>query len=169
MGAHVATVVLEDFEAAQLFCQAGLLASPHDPILINNYAYALALDGKADEALRVLDSINLATVEEVRSKIILGATRGLAYFRSGRINEGRVLYTAAIDAAKGVQDLSLRQSALLNFAREEVLAGCRLHENVVDSIRGLKIEQRFVTTRILRDRVVNLIEGATSRDADTTS
>lgn len=169
MGSHVATVVLEDFQAAQVFCQAGLVASPYDPALINNYAYALALDDKPDEALRVLDSINVTTVEELRLKIVLGATRGLAYFRSGRMNEGRVLYKAAIDAAKGFQDLSLRQSAILNFAREEVLAGYRLHESVVDSIRGLKIEQRFVTTRILRDKVLNLIEGATSREADTTS
>ena len=50
---------------------------------------ALALDGKPTEAIAMLARINTAA-QEPRHRVILEATRGLAYFRSGRIEEGRV-------------------------------------------------------------------------------
>ena len=122
MASHVASVVLDDFASAQSFCQAGLLASSDNPRLVNDYAYALALDDKPEEALKVLDEVPLSSVGEVRERVCLTATRGLAYFRSGRIAEGREMYTAAMADAKTVKDLTFRQIAVLSYVREELLA-----------------------------------------------
>ena len=162
MASHVASVVLDDFIAAKTFCQASRLASPNDPQLANNYAYALALDDQPGEALKVLDQQRLSGVYEARTRVCLAATRGLSYFRSGRINEGRKQYATAIEAAKSVGDLTFRQIAILNYAREELIAKQPVPAFFADEIRGLKIGPRAVTTQILKDKVVALLDAATA-------
>ena len=160
MASHVASVILDDFTAAKSFCQASRLASPNDPKLVNNYAYALALDGQPGEALKVIDELELSDVEEARARACLTATRGLAYFRSGRIDEGRERYEAAIEVAKSVDDLDFRQMAVLNYVREELIAKQPVPASFADGIRDLKIGPRAVTTQILKDKVVALLDTA---------
>ena len=162
MASHVASVVLDDFTAATSFCQASRLASPDDPQLANNYAYALALDGQPGEALKVLDQQRLSSVDEARTRVCLAATRGLAYFRSGRLDEGRERYAAAIEAARDVDDLNFQQVAILNYVREELIAKQPVPAFFADELRGLKIGPRAVTTQILKDKVVALLEAATA-------
>ena len=169
MASHVASVVLDDFATAQSFCQAGLVASPNDPQLANNLAYALALDDQPREALKVLDQQRLASADETRTRVCLTATRGLAYYRSGHINEGRECYVAAIDAARGVEDPNLRQMAILNYAREELLSKQSVPVLFADEIRGLRIGRRAVTTQILKDKIVALLDAAVAISDSTSS
>ena len=169
MASHVASVVLDDFATAQSFCQAGLVASPNDPQLANNLAYALALDDQPREALKVLDQQRLASADETRTRVCLTATRGLAYYRSGHINEGRECYVAAIDAARGVEDPNLRQMAILNYAREELLSKQSVPVLFADEIRGLRIGRRAVTTQILKDKIVALLDAAAAISDSTSS
>ena len=128
--------------------------------MANNYAYALALDGQSSDALEVLDEVELSAVEEARTRVCLTATRGLAYFRSGRVNEGRERYATAIEEARGVNDLNFLQMAVLNYVREELIAEQPVPAFFTDEIRGLKIEPRAVTTQILKDKVVALLDAA---------
>lgn len=167
MASHVATLVLDEPGAAVLFCQAGRLATPRDPQLVNNSAYALALDGRPEDALEVLDEIPLSTVEDERAKVYLTATRGLVSFRLGRIPEGRLFYAAAIEAANHVEEPSFRQLAILNYAREELLVKQPLPQSMIDGIRSLKIDSRAAPTQIFRDRVVALIDAASAKSATT--
>ena len=169
MASHVASVVLNDFNAAKSFCRASRLASPDDPQVANNYAYALALDGQPGEALKVLDEVELSGVEKAQTRVCLTATRGLAYFRSGRINEGRESYATAIEAAKSVDDLDFRQMAVLNYAREEFIARQPVPASFTDEIRGLKITPRAVTTQILKDKVVTLLDAASATSGSASS
>lgn len=158
MASHVATVVLDDFNAAQLFCQAGLMATPNDPLLVNNYAYALALDGEPDEALNVLDGLPLSTVDDHNAKVWLTATRGLAYFRAGRILEGRLKYAEAMEAAQRIGDPSASHLAILNYVREELIADQPIPESILARARDLKVGKRAVTTQILKNKVIALID-----------
>ena len=160
MASHVASVVLDDCAAAKAFCQASRLACLDDPQVANNYAYALALDGQSSDALEVLGEVKLSAVEEARTRVCLTATRGLAYFRSGRVNEGREKYATAIEEARGVNDLNFLQMAVLNYVREEIIAEQPVPAFFTDEIRGLKIEPRAVTTQILKDKVVALLDAA---------
>ena len=158
----MASMILDDLTAAKSFCQASRLASPDDPLVANNYAYALALDGQPREALEVLDKLKLSGGEEARVGVCLTATRGLAYFRSGRINEGREKYETAIEAARSIDDLDFRQMAILNYAREELIAKQLVPASFADGIRDLKIGPRAVATQILKDKVVVLLDAASA-------
>jgi tetratricopeptide (TPR) repeat protein len=156
MGAHVATVVLDDYAAAQTFCQAGLIAHPNDPALLNNFAYALALDGKADEAIKALDEVPLGAVEDAGMRACLIATRGLALFRKGQIEQGRALYQEAIENAARVPEVSYRQLAALNYVREELLAQQVVPDATMATIREAKVNPKSRTVQILKDKVLAL-------------
>jgi tetratricopeptide (TPR) repeat protein len=169
MASHVALTVLDDFDAAQMFCKAGLIASPHDPALTNNYAYALACSGKHEEALAVIHTVDKARVTDVRVAVCLEATEGLAHFRAGRVLDGIKHYHEAIEQLRRHPDPVLSQIALLNFAREQALAGVQLPEQIVDSIRSLKIGRREFTIQILKDKVLKVLDKPTARPASPTT
>jgi Tfp pilus assembly protein PilF len=162
MASHVATVALEDYAAAQMFCQAALVAHPRDPSVLNNYAYALALDGKADEALALLDEVPIGAISDPAARTCLLATRGLAMFRNGRIEEGRALYAQSFDAATGVADLGFRQTALLNYVREELLSGHTIPPEVIETVRKTKVDSKASLLLLLKDKVLELHERAAS-------
>ena len=163
MASHVASVVLEDFAAAKLFCEASRLACPGDPQVANNYAYALALDDEPKDALRVLDQQRLAAVQDTRARVCLTATRGLAYFRLGRMGEGRECYATAVEGARDVGDVGFWQMAVLNYAREELVAKQMLPTLFAEEIRALGVEPGAATTGVLKDKVVALLDDAAKR------
>lgn len=156
MGSHIATVVLEDYQAARLFCEAGLVAHPGNPQILNNYAYALALEGNVDDALRVLDGISPTSVEAVTTRVCLIATTGLAYYRKGEIQRGRQMYREAMETARGECDPGFHQLAVLNYTREETLANQLIADVLIDEVRRMKVDPRAVTLGILRDKVIAL-------------
>jgi len=159
MGSHIATVVLEDYQAARLFCEAGLVAHPDNPQILNNYAYALALEGNADEALRLLEGIPTPSVEPATTRVCLIATAGLACYRKGEIERGRRMYREAMATALGVGDAGFNQLAVLNYAREEILANQPIADVVIDQVHRMKVDPRAVTLGILRDKVIALHQG----------
>jgi tetratricopeptide (TPR) repeat protein len=158
MGSHVASVVLDDYKKAQLFARAGLVAHPGNAQLLNNYAYALALDGKADDALAVLDGVSLSEADELSTRVCLTATRGLAHFRKGEVEQGRRLYEAAIDAASKIPNVNYRHLALVNYAREEILSGQAVSDVVIEKVKGIRLDRGAVTLGILKEKVLSLYE-----------
>jgi tetratricopeptide (TPR) repeat protein len=158
MGAHVASVVLDDYDAAILFCKAGLVSHPSDQLLQNNLAYALALAGRVDEAATILDGVTLGAEVGETTRISIGATRGLVAFRRGLVDVGRALYHDAIDAAGRTTVEGLPQLAWLNYVREEVIAGVAEQESLKRDVRRLKIDPRQVTLVLFRDKIMAMLE-----------
>lgn len=114
---YSAAVGLQDWEASVASAVAGLRAHPHDPVLLNNAAYALIELGRVSEAQGYLDrSPTIANADGVA----LIATRGLLAYRSGRIDEGRELYRRAIASARTHRRPDLEAMAEIMLAREEV-------------------------------------------------
>lgn len=163
MASHVATVVLEDYEVAEAFCQAGLVAHPLNAQLLNNYAYAVALAGRPEEALSILRDAPLGGIGELTTRVCLLATTGLALFRVGRYQEGRRLYQDAIEEATGIPNSSYHQIAIVNYAREEILANEGLADGAVERVLRIRVEPRAATLAILRDRVLALYRSSTGR------
>jgi hypothetical protein len=158
LASHVSSVVLDNQDVAQSFCKAGLLTHPGDPQITNNLAYSLALDGKVNDALTLIDNLDISKVDEQGTEICLSATRGLINFRKGNYDLGRAFYLEAIDAASRIQNTSYYQLALLNYAREELLCNGPLVEIVKEKVRRLKIDPKALTLKIFFDRVVSLFE-----------
>jgi tetratricopeptide (TPR) repeat protein len=155
LGAHVASVMLDDYASAAKFSQAGLLSHPNDPQLLNNLAYALALANKPDKALAEIEKTRGQEIEP-KSKICLTATEGLAYFRKGEIERGRNLYKEAIDSAGTLGDDSFLAHALLNYVREEILIAREIPEALMNRIERLNFSSKEAGLRILRERVLAL-------------
>ena len=94
---NLASTILKDQSKSIAFLNAGLTSHPYDPLLINNLAYALALDNKPSEAFEQLNKIRNDAHIERTTQICLDATRGLAYMRAGFLDQGRQLYLGAIE------------------------------------------------------------------------
>jgi len=118
LGSYVAVDILGNFGLGEQICRDGLIASTDDPLLLNNLAFALAHQGKLQEAretLKQIDRSKLTTVTE----ICVTATEGLIEFRDGNPIAGRLAYENAIAKASGAEYSALRARAALNLAQEE--------------------------------------------------
>jgi tetratricopeptide (TPR) repeat protein len=78
---------------AAIIADYALAHFPDDRTIANNAAYILAMDGRGDEAIRVLGPI-------ANEKYVYRATLGLAYLASGDIEQGMRLYREAAEMAE---------------------------------------------------------------------
>jgi len=157
-GSNLASTILKDQNKSIAFLNAGLISHPNDPQLLNNYAYALALDNKAKEALEQLNKIKSDAPIEGSTKICLTATRGLAFFRSGFQDFGRKLYLEAIEETRNINNPTLNWIAILNYAREEILSGSEYIDQVMATVSKIPKEVKDIEVKILRDDVMQAHE-----------
>lgn len=122
-GSNIASVKLKDHKQAVSVAKLGLISHPNDPQLLNNIAYSLCIDNQLVEAEKTLNQVRKDDYEyEEINSICLTATRGLLYFRKGEFEKGRKLYLNALEKTKDINDLYYNSLALVNYAREEILA-----------------------------------------------
>lgn len=117
---YVAAVGAERYDIAEQAASTGRLANPQDATIANNLAFALANQGKYDEADTILAHGPIPQ-NEVET-FVYSATRGLMAFRRGSLEEGRERYSHAVQSCL---DLGLTDKAALAasfWAREEVYA-----------------------------------------------
>jgi tetratricopeptide (TPR) repeat protein len=122
LGSFVALTALEDFSRAERLLLDALLANPHDPILLNNLAVALANQDKLAEADIALRHAVQFSANDPDNVATLKATQGLLAFRRGAIEEGRALYMDAIEHARRHDDPKRAVLAILHLLREELHA-----------------------------------------------
>lgn len=133
-GAHIAGALLDDHEKAITFTKAGLASHPNDPTLINNIVYSLILVGRLDEADSYMKQLPTNNEIDESTDICLTATSGLYYFRTGHPDKGRILYRKAIEDAKKFDSRYFNWLAILNYAREEILAKSEYIDEVMDIV-----------------------------------
>lgn len=109
---------VERWEEASIIAREALARFPSDLSVVNNSAYVLAMSGRAQEAIELLQPI-------ADDDFVLNATLGLAHLAGGRVDEGMRLYREAADTAEridpvwrslmtGYQALVVRQLGLLD-------------------------------------------------------
>lgn len=121
---------LHNLSQGQEIMKKALKTHIGNPVFINNYAYALALDGKIEEAEGVISKIKKIDLLSISTVYIcLMATKGMIAFRKGDVDKGMSLYINAIEKSRDRSDYpELNHSALLNFCREILI-----YENSVDN------------------------------------
>ncbi len=103
---------------------------PRDRVIVNNSAYVLAMSGRAEDAIRLLEPA-------ADDHFVLNATLGLAYLAHGDLNRGMRLYREAADMAESAdpnarslmtayQALVIRQLGLDESAPAGVLSALAL-------------------------------------------
>lgn len=155
---NLASTILKDQAKSISFLSAGLISHPYDPLLLNNLAYALALDGKPKEAFIQLNKIKNDAHVEQTTQICLDATRGLALLRDGRLEEGRKLYLGAIEKTKAINNQELNWTAILNYTREEIRLGSEFIEPLMDVVSKIPVDAKDIEIRSLRIDVIALHE-----------
>ena len=157
-GSNLASTILKDQKKSISFLNAGLYSHPNDPQLINNLAYALALDNRAKEAFEHLNKIKNDIPLDEPTKICLMATKGLAMFRSGFPDPGRHLYLEAIERTKQAKNQTLNWIAILNYAREEIRSGSEYIEPVMEAVAKIPVENKAMEITVLRKDVLEAYE-----------
>lgn len=117
----IAVNQLKNYQEAQRIMSDAIQTHRNNPTFINNYAYALALDGKINEADALLSTIKLKQNPTQAADICLMATHGLIELRKGNFKEGFEAYKIAILQSKEVNDAFLNHSAILNYCREVLM------------------------------------------------
>lgn len=126
---YVASMGLEDYQAALDAASLALMADPTDPTLTNNAAFAAAQLGEIDKAERYLSHASpyLAADEA----LVITATRGLIAFRRGDVESGRSSYRAAIEGFAEEKMRTHVAMAVNLLASEEVrIRSLQMHDAV---------------------------------------
>ena len=122
LGSGIASSLLDNPKEAERIAKEGLLTNPGHPALVNNIAFAQALQGRGDDALAIINTVNNMQLSPVET-ICLVATCGLAYFRNEDAANGRFFYERAIAGARRLDNVELRTQAELYFSRELIRIG----------------------------------------------
>jgi len=142
--------------------ERGLKTNPNHPVLTNNKAFGQILQGKLAEGIATLATLDLERTN-LREKICLLATTGLAHFRLGKAEEGRKFYRTAIILAKDPEYFGLRTIAALYLATEEALLGEK--QGFIEFKRAYTVAERLKQTIIpaIADHLAPEVEKAASR------
>ncbi len=163
-GSFIASTLTKNYENAIAISSAGLISNPNDPTLLNNIAYAYALDNNVDKATKYISKIKASQLTE-DSKICLKATRGLIAFRSNNINAGRELYKEAIVDAKESNNKILNWIAILNLTREEILSGSKYDaKHMIDLVSKIPDIQSELAIKALKKDVLDLYQNKPNED-----
>lgn len=114
---YVASVGTEQYQIAADAARQGLIASPGDMMLRNNLVFSLASAGDIEAAERELKILSADDAASSHATIV--ATQGLVAFRSGRLDDGRRLYKAAVDQFARERQEGRSALAAAFWAREE--------------------------------------------------
>ena len=119
IASSIASSLLDQPQLGEEIANDGLKVNPKSAVLLNNKAFAQALQNNLDGATKTLLEIDLDMVEG-HSKVCLLATTGLVFFRRGNAAEGRLMYEKAI---RSTNDPILKALASLYLASEEAMLG----------------------------------------------
>jgi tetratricopeptide (TPR) repeat protein len=138
------------------FLKLGLMAHSTDPQMLNNIAYYLSLENNTQEAKKYIEKVNWNGLSKL-SEICLGATQGLICFRESKIEEGRQFYLKAIEEAGCERDKYNMSIALLNYAREELIAKTDQIESVMQAVSKIpEISDDDIALKKLKEEVSEL-------------
>ena len=126
------------YEEAAKILETAILNNPYSIELLNNYAYALIMLGRFDDAVNCLRRAN--TERESVKNIPLIATEGLLLYRTGKATEGYQKYQEAILLAKKENNSKLLFELYLNLTREEMRVG-NSTEYLMDIIKSAKYHE----------------------------
>ena len=137
---YITGVCLNDYNRSiQIIKDYGNHFIEKDFFVKNNYIFSLASLGRISEAEKLLDSINIGSLQN-NEKATLLATEGLIKYRKNLIDEGRKLYEDAIENFKILKDEKRTVLASYFLSREEKRIG---NDNILLSEKISKSAKRL--------------------------
>ncbi len=115
---HIAGVQMEDDAEMVRILESSTPAQQNDPIVLNNYAFALARSGDTMKAMEKIKRASMYPLTE-SDRLVITATRGLVAFREGDAKKGRLQYLEAIKGFERTNNNYASSMALYFWAIEE--------------------------------------------------
>ena len=154
----ISTTHLKKYELSERILKIGLQANPNDVQIINNIAYACALNNDIKKADNYLSLIRSNFSVDKTSEICLLATKGLINFRKGEFQLGRELYNKAIEKTRDFRDTPiLYWTAFLNYAREELRVNPKARERINTYLQKINDNVIDEDTKALKSDVIKLL------------
>lgn len=158
---NIAVNYLEDTLQGEELLKDAIRTHKNNPVLLNDYAYTLAYNGKPDEASVIINKIKLDESEgSGLVDIYVTATKGMIAFRQQDKEKGEKLYAEAIHKSiEMAKDLFITQSAILNYCRELLLCdNSDEHQRLVKELLGKIPDNNVKELNKLRKLVISLLE-----------
>lgn len=161
MGSFIAEL-LDQKQLAIMFLKKGLISNVRDNQILNNIAYYSALNNDLVEANNYIQKVDYRTIDN-RNEICITATKGLIKFRELKFEEGRKLYLEAINKSRNVKNKELSGIAILNYAREEILAKSEHIGKAMELVSTIENSDNVgIATKKLYNEVIDLYQKYTS-------
>lgn len=155
----ISTTHLKNYELSEKILKIGLQANPLDAQLINNIAYSCALNNEIGKAENYLAQIKSNFIIDKTTEICLLATRGLVDYRKGLHESGQELYLRAIEKTREYKDSPLLNwTAVLNYAREELMVNSAAKEQLSPLISQIPDNLMDEDTKVLKNEVTILLK-----------
>ena len=132
LGSSIADV-LDNKQLSIAFLEKGIISHPDDWQILNNLSYYYALSNQLEAAKKYIGRINYQNITP-SAHVCATATKGLISFREKNYEAGRNLYLKAIDETSRIHNLELNWIAILNYAREEIIAKSEYIEDVMSLV-----------------------------------
>nr|WP_299068102.1 hypothetical protein [uncultured Allomuricauda sp.] len=162
-GSEIASNNLNNHDEAISLYRAGLTSHPNDHSMLNNIIYSSCLINRLEEAEHFMNRYREQYSDNsLHHKICFTATKGLYHFRKGYQDIGRDLYQQAIEMASEAGQKDLASIALVNYIREEIIAGNHLDEDFKQKIIELKENTSINTVKRIIGDIENLIAEKTN-------
>jgi tetratricopeptide (TPR) repeat protein len=138
-------------EAIELL-RIGIRLYPRNPILQNNLAYALLMNGLSEEASAILEIADPQFAQEPQERriaeVLLTATTGLAHLRRGDIDDGVAGYLRAAELATefGVPRLARRAKQKMHLEVARTLIALERYPEAGEHLRQgkrLNVDQQY--------------------------
>jgi hypothetical protein len=121
-GSYVAGVGLEQYDESIRIALEGRISNPREWLLLNNLTFSYASKNDVKNAEKTFADLAKPGETEKQKYGVWLATNGLLTFRRGFPEQGRILYTKAIEVLQGEDLKRPRAIAAAFLAREEKLA-----------------------------------------------
>lgn len=132
LGSSIADV-LDNKQLSIAFLEKGIISHPDDWQILNNLSYYYALSNQLEAAKKYIGRINYQNITP-SAHVCATATKGLISFREKNYEAGRNLYLKAIEETSRIHNLELNWIAILNYAREEIIAKSEYIEDVMSLV-----------------------------------
>ncbi len=143
-GAFVAAEILQDFTVSERVATSGLVANAHDPVLLNNRAYARACLGDLIGAVEDINSASAVRSLDDTDAICIIATKGCISYRSGDASAGAAHYQRAVEMAFDGKYTALAQRGIIHWIYEEGRNGRYLSKSDIERVSKYFLESKRI-------------------------
>ena len=136
------------------------MANPNDPILLNNLVYSYAISGELNKENKYLKRFMEIDFNKLplNSRITVQATYGLVAIRTGEIEMGKKIYQIAIQNASKLNNIYLKNLALVHYTRELIYLNDNDKNAFLDKVKAMEMGTEHPDLTFIRNEVLSMAE-----------